>query len=45
MKQILITIILILLYCNLYSTHEKFDLSAAFVDLSTYGELDKYLYN
>ncbi len=42
---LLILTFFLLLICVLISTREYFDLSAAFVDLSTYDELDKYMYN
>jgi hypothetical protein len=37
-------VLLIIFLCYQCFTKENFDLSAAFVDLATYGSIDKYLY-
>lgn len=40
----IVVILLLLFLCYQCFTKENFDLSAAFVDLASYGSIDKYLY-
>jgi len=42
---LLLSVVVLLLSVRLYlSSTEHFDLSAAFIDLATYGEPEKYMY-
>jgi hypothetical protein len=43
MKEALLLVALVSVFVFI-KVREEFDLSAGFVDLATYGEIDKYLY-